>query len=117
MNGIKLRGTGRCVPANTVTNDDLSRLVDTNDEWITARTGIRSRYRCEKETLTELCVSAARDALHMAGITPADIGVCIVATVSADTVVPSAACGAGPDSLRHHPRGLHHSVAGLCAAA
>lgn len=72
MNGIKLRGTGRCVPANTVTNDDLSRLVDTNDEWITARTGIRSRYRCEKETLTELCVSAARDALHMAGITPAD---------------------------------------------
>ena len=92
MNGIKLRGTGRCVPANTVTNDDLSRLVDTNDEWITARTGIRSRYRCEKETLTELCVSAARDALNMAGITPADIGVCIVATVSADTVVPSAAC-------------------------
>lgn len=89
MNGIKLRGTGRCVPANTVTNDDLSRLVDTSDEWITARTGIRSRYRCEKETLTELCVSAARDALHMAGITPADIGVCIVATVSADTVVPS----------------------------
>ena len=65
MNGIKLRGTGRCVPANTVTNDDLSRLVDTNDEWITARTGIRSRYRCEKETLTELCVSAARDALQM----------------------------------------------------
>ena len=75
MNGIKLRGTGRCVPANTVTNDDLSQLVDTNDEWITARTGIRSRYRCEKETLTELCVSAARDALHMAGITPAEIGV------------------------------------------
>ena len=78
MNGIKLRGTGRCVPANTVTNDDLSRLVDTNDEWITARTGIRSRYRCEKETLTELCFSAAQDALLMAGITPADIGVCIV---------------------------------------
>ena len=42
MNGIKLRGTGRCVPANTVTNDDLSRLVDTNDEWITARTGIHT---------------------------------------------------------------------------
>ena len=39
MNGIKLRGTGRCVPANTVTNDDLSRLVDTNDEWIMTRIG------------------------------------------------------------------------------
>ncbi|MFR0770340.1 MAG: hypothetical protein ACLSHO_12675 [Dysosmobacter sp.] len=92
MNGIKLRGTGRCVPANTVTNDDLSRLVDTSDEWITARTGIQQPPPLHKETLTELCVSAARDALHMAGITPADIGVCIVATVSADTVVPSAAC-------------------------
>ena len=92
MNGIKLRGLGRCVPAQSVTNDDLTKTVDTSDAWITARTGIRSRYRCENETLTELCVSAARDALRMAGITPADIGACIVATVSADTVVPSAAC-------------------------
>ncbi len=59
MNGIKLRGTGRCVPANTVTNDDLAQLVDTNDAWITARTGIRSRYRCTTETHTDLCVNAA----------------------------------------------------------
>ena len=43
MNGIKLRGTGRCVPANTVTNDDLSRLVDTNDEWIMTRIGVKER--------------------------------------------------------------------------
>ena len=92
MNGIKLRGLGRCVPAQSVTNDDLAKTVDTSDAWITARTGIRSRRRCTEETHTELCVSAARDALHMAGITPADIGVCIVATVSADTIVPSAAC-------------------------
>lgn len=42
MNGIKLRGTGRCVPANVITNDDLAKLVDTNDAWITARTGIRA---------------------------------------------------------------------------
>ena len=92
MNGIKLRGTGRCVPANTVTNDDLARLVDTNDAWITARTGIRSRYRCTAETHTDLCVNAARAALKKAGVSPAEIGACIVATVSADTVVPSAAC-------------------------
>ena len=92
MNGIKLRGLGRCVPAQSVTNDDLAKTVDTSDAWITARTGIRSRRRCTEETHTELCVSAARDALHMAGITPADIGVCIVATVSADTIVPFAAC-------------------------
>ena len=92
MNGIKLRGTGRCVPANTVTNDDLAQLVDTNDAWITARTGIRSRYRCTTETHTDLCVNAARAALKKAGVSPAEIGACIVATVSADTVVPSAAC-------------------------
>ena len=92
MNGIKLRGTGRCVPANTVTNDDLAQLVDTNDAWITARTGIRSRYRCTTETHTDLCVNAARAALKKAGVSPAEIGACIVATVSAGTVVPSAAC-------------------------
>ena len=92
MNGIKLRGTGRCVPANTVTTDDLAQLVDTNDAWITARTGIRSRYRCTTETHTDLCVNAARAALKKAGVSPAEIGACIVATVSADTVVPSAAC-------------------------
>ena len=92
MNGIKLRGTGRCVPANTVTNDDLAQLVDTNDAWITARTGISSRYRCTTETHTDLCVNAARAALKKAGVSPAEIGACIVATVSADTVVPSAAC-------------------------
>ena len=92
MNGIKLRGTGRCVPANVVTNDDLAKLVDTSDEWITARTGIRSRYRCGAETHAELCAAAARAALKRAGVSPSEIGACIVATVSADTVVPSAAC-------------------------
>ena len=92
MNGIKLRGTGRCVPAGIVTNDNLAQLVDTNDAWITARTGIRSRYRCTAETHTDLCVNAARAALKKVGVSPAEIGVCIVATVSADTVVPSAAC-------------------------
>ena len=92
MNGIKLRGTGRCVPANVVTNDDLAKLVDTSDEWITARTGIRSRYRCAAETHADLCANAARAALKRAGVSPSEIGACIVATVSADTVVPSAAC-------------------------
>lgn len=74
MNGIKLRGLGRCVPAQSVTNDDLAKTVDTSDAWITARTGIRSRRRCTEETHTKLCVTAARRALAQAGITPADIG-------------------------------------------
>ena len=92
MNGIKLRGTGCCVPANVVTNDDLAKLVDTNDAWISSRTGIRSRYRCAAETHADLCANAARAALKRAGVSPSEIGACIVATVSADTVVPSAAC-------------------------
>ena len=92
MNGIKLRGTGRAVPAGVVTNGDLARMVDTSDEWITSRTGIKRRYRCAAETHTELCVRAARTALERAGASPADIGACIVATVTPDTIVPSAAC-------------------------
>ena len=92
MNGIKIRGTGRCVPEKIVTNEDLAKIVDTSDEWITTRTGIRCRHHCTTETHTTLCVGAARAALEKAGITPDQIGACIVATVTADTLVPSAAC-------------------------
>ena len=59
MNGIKLRGTGRCVPANTVTNDDLSRLVDTNDEWITAAPASAAATAVKKR-LSRSCASAPR---------------------------------------------------------
>lgn len=92
MNGIKIRGTGRCVPAHVVTNEDLSRIVDTNDEWIASRTGIRRRHHCATETHTSLCISAARAALERSGVSPEDIGACIVATLSADTAVPASAC-------------------------
>ena len=92
MNGIKLRGTGRAVPAGVVTNGDLARRMDTSDEWITSRTGIKRRYRCAAETHTRLCVQAAKSALERAGASPEDIGACIVATVTPDTIVPSAAC-------------------------
>ena len=92
MNGIKIRGTGRCVPEKIVTNEGLAKIVDTSDEWITTRTGIRRRHHCTTETHTTLCVGAARAALEKAGITPDQIGACIVATVTADTLVPSAAC-------------------------
>ena len=75
MNGIKIRGTGRCVPEKTVTNDDLAKIVDTNDEWITTRTGIRCRHHCSGENHTQLCVRAARAALERAGAAPEEIGV------------------------------------------
>nr|WP_326184725.1 beta-ketoacyl-ACP synthase 3 [uncultured Oscillibacter sp.] len=92
MNGIKIKGTGRCVPAKVVTNDDLAEIVDTSDAWITSRTGIRHRRHCATETHADLCAGAAKAALKKAGVAPDQIGACIVATVSADTVVPSAAC-------------------------
>ena len=92
MNGIKIRGTGRCVPARIVTNDQLAQRVDTSDQWITSRTGIHTRRHCTEESHTGLCAQAARQALERAGVAPEEIGACIVATVSPDTLVPSAAC-------------------------
>ena len=92
MNGIKICGTGRAVPEKVVTNQDLEKIVETNDEWITSRTGIQRRHPCTGETHTSLCVSAAKAALDRAGVSPDQIGACIVATVTADTLVPSAAC-------------------------
>ena len=92
MNGIRIKGTGRCVPQKIVTNDDLANIVDTDDAWITSRTGIQHRRHCAAETHADLCVGAAKAALERSGVSPAEIGACIVATVSADTVVPSAAC-------------------------
>lgn len=92
MNGIKIRGTGRCVPARTVTNQDMANLVETSDEWIVSRTGIQSRRHCTTETHRSLCLGAAKAALERAGIDPAEVGACIVATITGETLVPSAAC-------------------------
>ncbi|MDY3281153.1 beta-ketoacyl-ACP synthase 3 [Dysosmobacter sp.] len=92
MNGIRIRGTGRCVPERTVTNSDLAKIVDTSDEWITTRTGIERRHHCTGETHGALCAAAARRALERAGVGPEEIGGCIVATVTGETLVPSAAC-------------------------
>lgn len=93
MNGIKLRGTGRSVPGKLVSNRDLEKIVDTSGEWITARTGIQTRHHCAgAETISAVTVQAARRALEDARISPEEIGACIVATVTPETLVPSAAC-------------------------
>ncbi len=93
MNGIKIRGTGRGVPGKIVTNQDLENVVDTGDEWIASRTGIRARHYCgEGETFSSITAKAARRALEDAGVSPSEIGACIVATLSGDRLVPSAAC-------------------------
>ena len=93
MNGIKIRGTGRGVPGRLVTNRDLERIVDTTDQWIASRTGIRTRRYCtEEEPVSAITAAAARGALESAGVAPEEIGACIVATLSAETLVPAAAC-------------------------
>ncbi len=86
-------GTGSWVPARTVTNQHLARMVDTTDEWIRARTGIRERRIAgSHEPTSELAARAAAAALGAAGLTAADIDLVIVATVTPDMPMPSAAC-------------------------
>ena len=86
-------GTGSCVPARTVTNHDLARMVDTSDEWIVSRTGVRERrIATHHEPASELAARAARAALGSARLAPADIDLVIVATVTPDMPMPSTAC-------------------------
>ena len=69
MTGLEILGTGRCLPQRCVTNDDMARMVETSDEWISTRTGIRQRYFCgEDEGVVSLSAGAARKALEKAGV-------------------------------------------------
>ena len=92
VDGLHIVGTGHYVPSHVVTNDDLSKIVDTNDEWIASRTGIRRRHFIENESNQDMAVSAAKMALENAGIDKNEIGVCIVATIRPDHMTPSVAC-------------------------
>ena len=86
-------GTGSYLPEKVVTNDDLARTVDTSDEWIRTRTGIRSRhFAAEGELASDLALPAAQRALDAAGVNPADIDLIIVATTTPDIIFPSTAC-------------------------
>ena len=92
-NGLHILSTGRAVPPRVVTNDDMSRIVDTNDEWIQTRTGISERHFCgEGESVTTLAIEAARIALERSGIDKDRLGVLIVATFAPETAAPSTAC-------------------------
>ena len=93
MKGLQLIATGGALPGRTVTNEDLSRMVDTSDEWIASRTGIRTRHWCtDEESAATLAVRAAKQALERSGLSPADIACCICATLSAPDATPSVAC-------------------------
>mgnify|MGYP003259317156 CR=1 FL=1 len=93
MKGLQLLATGGALPGRVVTNEDLSRQVDTSDEWIMTRTGIRQRYYCtESEDAATLAIAAARQALARSGLAASEIACCVAATLSAPTATPSVAC-------------------------
>jgi len=88
----RITGTGSCVPEKIVTNSDLEKKVNTSDEWITERTGIKQRRVVDgTETNSDLCLKASRKALQAAGRTPEDVEMIIVATMSGDMPMPSTA--------------------------
>jgi len=89
----RIIGTGSYLPAKVVTNDDLAKQLDTTDEWIRTRTGIRQRHIAEpSQTASDLAVEASRAALVAAGIVPHEIDLIIVATATPDYIFPSTAC-------------------------
>ena len=85
-------GTGKAVPKYVLTNEELSTMVETNDEWITTRTGIKERHICKDETITELTVQAAKNALENAGVTPEQLDLIICSTMRGENITPSQAC-------------------------
>ncbi|MFA7240823.1 MAG: beta-ketoacyl-ACP synthase III [Sulfuricellaceae bacterium] len=89
----RIVGTGGYLPEKVLTNHDLQKIVETTDEWIASRTGIRERHiAAENETTSDLAFAASRCAIEMAGVTPQEIDLIIVATTTPDMAFPSTAC-------------------------
>lgn len=88
----RIVGTGRCLPRTVVTNDDLGKIMDTSDEWISSRTGIRERHLVKEETTAGMSAEAAKKALEMAGMKAEEIDLIIVGTITGDYITPSTAC-------------------------
>ena len=91
--GVKISGTGSYLPDKILTNEDLEKFVDTSDEWITTRTGIKERrIASDTQSTSDLASAAAIDAMSDAGIKSEDVDLIIVATISPDAFFPSTAC-------------------------
>lgn len=92
MTYSKIVGTGRYLPEKVLTNFDLEKMVDTNDEWIRSRTGVERRHCvAPDQTTSDMCVEAAKVAMDDAGIGPADIDMVVIGTTSPDLIFPNAA--------------------------
>lgn len=93
MRSVGILGLGSYVPEKTLTNFDLEKMVDTSDEWITERTGIKQRHiAADNEATSDMSLKAAEKALADAGVAPEEIDLIIVATASPDHAFPSTAC-------------------------
>jgi 3-oxoacyl-[acyl-carrier-protein] synthase-3 len=93
MNAVGILGTGKYVPDRILTNSDLEKMVETNDEWIVTRTGIRERHlAAETQATSDLAYEAAVRALEAADLKPEDLDLIIVATITPDMFFPSTAC-------------------------
>ncbi len=90
---VKILGTGSSVPERIITNFDLEKMVDTSDEWITTRTGIKERRIAqEEESTSTFALLAAQRALQAAQVSPEELDLIIVATVTPDMLFPATAC-------------------------
>jgi 3-oxoacyl-[acyl-carrier-protein] synthase-3 len=109
---VTITGLGCNVPEQVVTNDDLAQRVDTNDEWIVTRTGIRERrFATDDEALTDVALPAARRALADAGVEASDLDLIIVATVTPDMTFPASAATMA-DALGAHDAAAYDLSAG-----
>ncbi len=102
---VGIRGLGAFIPKKVLTNFDLEKIVETTDEWIRTRTGIRERHIAEKgERASDLAMHAAIEAIRDAGLTPEDMDLIIVATITPDMFFPSTACN------------VQHKIGAKCGA-
>lgn len=92
MKNIEIAGVGAYLPSLTVTNDELAQFVDTNDEWISERTGIKERRISQAEDTSDIASKAAMKALERCEIKPEELDLIVVATISPDTFIPSVSC-------------------------
>jgi 3-oxoacyl-[acyl-carrier-protein] synthase III len=109
---ISITGLGVCVPERVVTNADLAERVDTSDEWITERTGIKERrFAAQDEAMSDLSLPAARQALERAGVEAAELDLVIVATVTPDMMFPTTSAIVA-DALGAHDAAAYDLLAG-----
>ncbi|MFV0502568.1 MAG: beta-ketoacyl-ACP synthase III [Lachnospirales bacterium] len=91
MKSIKITGYGKYIPENIFTNDQMAEIVDTSDDWISSRTGIKTRAFAKNENTSDLCIKAGAKAIEQGNVNPLDIELVLVATMSPDYIAPSTA--------------------------